>query len=91
VLAEKPNALSVPLEAVAQNGNEATVLALTVQNTLEERKVELGIQGKSRVEVVAGLKEGDRVAIGNRSQYRAGEKVQPKEFAPMGANGGGAS
>jgi len=91
VLAEKPNALSVPLEAVAQNGNEATVLALTVQNTLEERKVELGIQGKSRVEVVAGLKEGDRVVIGNRSQYRAGEKVQPKEFAPMGANGGGAS
>jgi len=43
------------------------------------------------VEVVAGLKEGDRVVIGNRSQYRAGEKVQPKEFAPMGANGGGES
>ena len=91
VLAEKPNALSVPLEAVAENGNDATVLLVTPQSTIELRKVRLGIPGKSRVEVVAGLKEGDRVVIGNRSQYREGEKVQPKEAAPMNSNGGGAS
>jgi RND family efflux transporter MFP subunit len=91
VLAEKPNALSVPLEAVAENGNDATVLLVTSESTIELRKVRLGIPGKSRVEVVAGLKEGDRVVIGNRSQYREGEKVQPKEAAPMNSNGGGAS
>jgi RND family efflux transporter MFP subunit len=91
VLAERPDALSVPLEAVAENGNDATVLLVTPQNTIEQRKVRLGIQGKSRVEVVAGLKEGDRVVIGNRSQYREGEKVQPKEAAPMNSNGGGKS
>lgn len=91
VLAEKPNALSLPLEAVAQNGNDATVLLVTPNSTIELRKVSLGIQGKSRVEVVSGLQEGDRVVIGNRSQYHEGEKVQPKEFAPMAANGGGAS
>ncbi len=91
VLAEKPDALSVPLEAVAENGNEATVLLVTPQNTIEQRKVRLGIQGKSRVEVLAGLKENDRVVIGNRSQYREGERVQPKEAAPMSSNGRGAS
>jgi RND family efflux transporter MFP subunit len=91
VLAEKPDALSVPLEAVAENGNDATVLLLTPQNTIEARKVRLGIQGQTRVEVVTGLKEGDRVVIGNRSQYREGEKVQPKQVAPMNSNGGGAS
>jgi hypothetical protein len=91
MLAEKRDALSVPLEAVAENGNEATVLLVTAQNTIEQRNVGLGIQGKSRVEVVTGLKEGDRVVIGNRSQYREGEKVQPKEVAPMNSNGGGAS
>jgi len=91
VLAEKPNAMSLPLEAVAQNGNDATVLLVTPNSTIELRKVSLGIQGKSRVEVVSGLQEGDRVVIGNRSQYHEGEKVQPKEFAPMAANGGGAS
>jgi len=81
----------VPLEAVAENGNDATVLLVTPQNTIEQRKVRLGIQGQSRVEVVTGLKEGDRVVIGNRSQYREGEKVQPKDVAPMNSNGGGAS
>jgi RND family efflux transporter MFP subunit len=91
VLAERPEALSVPLEAVAENGNDATVLLVTPQNTIEQRKVRLGIQGKSRVEVVTGLTEGDRVVIGNRSQFHEGEKVQPKQVAPMNSNGGGAS
>jgi len=91
MLAERPHALSVPLEAVAENGNDRTVLLVTPQNTIEQRKVRLGMQGSSRVEVVAGLKEGDRVVIGNRSQYHQGEKVQPKEAAPMGSDGGGAN
>src|SRR5260370_2076788 len=91
LLAERPEALSVPLEAVAENGNDATVLLLTPQNTIEQRKVRLGIQGQSRVEVVTGLQEGDRVVIGNRSRYREGEKVQPKEAVPIDSNGGGTS
>jgi RND family efflux transporter MFP subunit len=95
VLAAKPNALSVPLEAVAQNANDATVLAVTPQNTLQERKLTLGISGKTRVEVISGLNEGERVVIGNRSQYHTGEKVQPKdlspEIAPTAPDGGGAS
>ena len=91
MLAQKPNALSVPQEAAAQDGDNATVLLVTAENTLEERKVTLGIQGKSRVEVVSGLNEGDRVVIGNRSQFRAGEKVQPKELAPISMNSKGAS
>lgn len=89
VLAEKPNALSVPQEAVTQNVNNTTVLMVTAQNTIEERKVALGIQGKSRVEIVSGLNEMDRVVIGNRSQYRNGQKVQPKEVAPTSFNSGG--
>ena len=90
-LAQKPNALSVPLEAVAQNGNDATVLVVTAQNTIEERKVTVGMQGRARVEIVSGLNESDRVVIGNRSQYHNGEKVQPKELAPAEMKSGGAS
>ena len=90
-LAAKPDALTLPLEAVAQNGNEATVLLITPKNTVEERKIKVGISGKSRVEVLSGLNEGDRVVIGNRSQYHNGEKVQPKDVAPSVENGGGAS
>jgi RND family efflux transporter MFP subunit len=88
VLAQRPSTLSVPLEAVTQTGNNATVLMVTPQNTVEERNIALGLQDKSRVEVVSGLNQGDRVVVGNRSQFRAGEKVQPKEVAPSGPAGG---
>jgi len=79
-LAEKKNVLSVPLEAVARNGDDATVLAVNSQNVLEERRVELGLEDNVRVEVLSGLSDGDRVVIGNRSQFRSGQKIQPKEF-----------
>ena len=88
VLSERPSTLSLPLEAVTQSGNTATVLIITPQSTVEERKVVLGLQGESRVEVISGLSEGDRVVIGNRSQFRDGEKVQPKEVAPIALTGG---
>lgn len=78
-LAERKNVLLIAMEAVTQNGGEARVLAVNPQNVVEERKVTLGLRGKSRVEVLAGLTENDRVIIGNQSQFRNGEKVTPKE------------
>jgi len=90
VLAQKANALSVPLEAVTQNGNSATVLLVTPQNTIEERNVTLGIQGKARAEIASGLNEGDRVVIGNRSQFHDGQTVLPKEIVPNVPPNGGA-
>ena len=78
-LAQRNNSLLVPLEAVTRNGNEARVLTVNAQNAVEERKVTLGLQGRRRVEVLSGLNEGDRVIIGNQSQFRNGEKVTAKE------------
>jgi macrolide-specific efflux system membrane fusion protein len=74
------NALLVPLEAVTQNKDDATVLALDSNNVVQERHIKLGIQGRQYVEVIAGLAEGDRVIIGNRSQFHGGQHVQPKEI-----------
>jgi RND family efflux transporter MFP subunit len=78
-LREKKNALTLPLEAVSRNGEEATVLAVNKQNVIEERHVRLGAEDETRVEVLAGLSEQDRVVIGSRTQFRTGEKVRPKE------------
>jgi len=90
-LHEKPNALTLPLEAVVRNGDDATVLTVNSQNVLDERHVKLGLEDNARVEVLSGLSEGDRVVIGNRSQFRSGQKVQPKvvsaqETNPAGGN-----
>jgi RND family efflux transporter MFP subunit len=88
-LHEKQNALTIPLEAVVRNGEDATILAVNSQNTLEERHVKLGLEDNARVEVLSGLSEGERVVIGNRSQFHAGQKVQPKPVKTLGNDGAG--
>ena len=78
---QKKNALTVPLEAVEMNGNdEGSVLVLNSQSVLEERKVRLGVEGSTQIEVTSGLSEGDLVVVGSRSQFRSGMKVKPKQM-----------
>ena len=79
-VAAKKDVLTVPLEAVESNGSEGSVLVVNSQNTLEERKVQLGLQGSTRVEVLSGLSDGERVVVGSRNEFRAGMKVSPKEI-----------
>lgn len=78
-LAERNNALLVPLEALTQSNGDTTVLTVNPRNLVEEKHVKLGLQGKTRVEVLSGLQEDDQVIVGNRSQFRAGQKVSPQE------------
>jgi RND family efflux transporter MFP subunit len=78
VLQGRENALTVPLEAVSRNGSDATVLALNSRNEVEEKHVKLGMEDSTRIEILSGLQQGDRVVIGNRSQFRTGDRVQPR-------------
>ena len=82
----KANALTVPLEAVSRNGSDGTVLALNGRSEIEERHVMLGMEDSANVEILSGIGEGERVVIGNRSQFRAGDRVQPN--AREGNSGG---
>jgi RND family efflux transporter MFP subunit len=76
--------LTVPLEAVelGANASEGSVLLVNAKNILEERKVQLGLQGSTRVEVRGGLTEGEKVVVGSRNEFRGGMKVAPKEIDP---------
>jgi RND family efflux transporter MFP subunit len=87
-LRERKNALTIPLEAVSRNGEEATVLAVNPENVVEERKVRLGVEDSTRIEVLSGLSEGERVIIGNRSEYHNGEKIQPRDVSGEAARTG---
>lgn len=88
-LREKKDALTVPLESVTRDCEDATVLAVNPQNIIEERHVKLGLEDSARVEVLSGLTDKDRVVIGNRSQFRSGQKIQPKEIASDSSKTGG--
>lgn len=87
-LNQAANALTLPLEAVVRNGDDATVLEVNAKNIIEERHIKIGLEDNSRVEVLAGLSEGDRVIIGKRSEFRTGQKVQPKLIGAPDTAGG---
>ena len=76
--------LAVPLEAVELGAaaSEGSVLVVNLKNVLEERKVQLGLQGSTRVQVRGGLTDGEFVVIGSRNEFRAGMKVAPKVIDP---------
>jgi RND family efflux transporter MFP subunit len=80
VLHERKGALTVPIQAVTRNGNQASVLVVTAEDRIEPRPVHLGMEGANRVEVVSGLNASDRVVIGNAGDFHPGERVQPKAF-----------
>jgi RND family efflux transporter MFP subunit len=90
-LREEKNALTIPLQAISRNGEEATVLVVSKDNIVEERKVRLGVEDSTRIEVLSGVNEGDRVIIGNRSEYHNGEKIKPKDVTDGAARTGSES
>jgi hypothetical protein len=53
-------------------------MVITPNNHVESRKVSLGLETATDVEVLSGLNEGDMVVIGGRSALQAGEEVKPK-------------
>jgi RND family efflux transporter MFP subunit len=77
VLQEQENALNVPIEAVQRNGSEVSILIVDGAGQIQDRKVQLGTESSDRVQVLSGLKEGDRVVIGNRGGFHPGDKVKP--------------
>ncbi len=60
------------------------VLVVDSQRHLEERAVTLGMETPARYEVLAGLKEGDLVMIGNPAQLSAGQQVDAAHHRAAG-------
>jgi RND family efflux transporter MFP subunit len=89
ILKQQNDALTIPIQALERNSSGATVLIVDNQGRVEERQVKLGAEGSDRVEVLAGLAENDRVIIGNRGEFRGGEKVRPKPVDENAAESGG--
>jgi len=75
----RKNILTVPLTSVARNGADVVVRVVNEQRLVEERHIQLGSDDGTTAEVRAGLKENDRVIVGNSSQLAVGQKVLPQE------------
>jgi RND family efflux transporter MFP subunit len=73
----RPQALAIPTEAISTD-KKNSVYVVNSDQEIEERPVTLGLETAGKYEIVAGLKEGDLVMIGSRSQVKPGQKVEAK-------------
>lgn len=78
-LDRKNDALVVPLQAVTQSNGQVNVFVVNANNAVEERTVTGGMQTPNEIEVLNGLKEGDRVVVSDRSGLKDGMQVKPQQ------------
>jgi multidrug efflux pump subunit AcrA (membrane-fusion protein) len=88
---KKPNVLTIPLEAVNRTGDQATVFVVDSQSIVQVRPVKLGQETSTQIEVLSGLAGGERVIVGNLSEFTPGQKVLPKVVDQGTASGAGNS
>ena len=70
------NALTIPKEAVQREGSETGVLLLDGDHVVW-RKVSLGLSSYTQTQVLAGLRDGDAVALPSEKVIQSGAKVAP--------------
>ena len=74
---ERPEAVTVPADAVVDSGLRRTVFVETSEGVYEPRRVEIGWRAGDRVEIASGLEPGERIVVSgaflvdSESQLRA--------------------
>ncbi|MGW3178217.1 efflux RND transporter periplasmic adaptor subunit [Kitasatospora sp. NPDC001119] len=87
ITGEADNALSLPTSALSGTGTSRTATLVQPDGASERVTVGVGVEGDSTVQVVSGLKEGDKVELPTTS---GGNGFPNASFPGLGGNRGGA-
>jgi HlyD family secretion protein len=77
IATSKDNALTVPREAVRDDGAHSYVYVLH-DNRLQRRDVKLGISNLTRVEILNGISQGDVIGVQSYSPSPMADGVEVK-------------
>jgi len=88
-LAERPDALVVPDEAIFAEGAQNFVYVVKPDSTVARTPVSLGLRDSSRVEIVHGLTAGQRVVSAGHQKIFDGAHVMPIPAGMMAGGGPG--
>lgn len=77
VLSERPNALTVPSEAVFVEGGQTLVYAVKSDSTVTRTSIETGTRTADAVEVRTGLRADQQVVRAGHQKLYEGAKVMP--------------
>ncbi|MGW3073732.1 MULTISPECIES: efflux RND transporter periplasmic adaptor subunit [unclassified Kitasatospora] len=86
ITGEADNALSLPTSALSGTGASRTATLVRPDGASERVTVTVGVEGDSTVQVVSGLKEGDKVELPTTS---GGNGFPNASFPGVGGNRGG--
>jgi len=81
-LERRPNATTVPVQAITRKEGKTMVMLVNQQRKLEPREIVIGLETPQSVEVISGLDEDAVVVIGNQSQLKPGMPVEAKLSSP---------
>jgi multidrug efflux pump subunit AcrA (membrane-fusion protein) len=83
------DALVVPIQAVDQTGAQPFVMMVDSTNKVQRRQVQVGVSTANRIEIISGLRQGDKVIVANMGTFQPNEAVTPKlsTMADSSANG----
>ena len=74
-VASKENVLTISKDAVIEKNDKTMVYVVTQDQVAELREIQSGQTSANRVEVLAGLRENDRVVVLGQSKLQPGKKV----------------
>jgi membrane fusion protein (multidrug efflux system) len=77
ILSERPDALTIPNEAVFANGNQSFVYIVNPDSSVAPVPVTLGLQLSDKVEIVSGLNQGMQIITAGHQKLFPGAKVIP--------------
>lgn len=77
ILSERPEALTIPTEAVFANGNQSFVYIVNADSTVAPAPVTLGLQLSDIVEISSGLQQGMKIITAGHQKLFPGAKVLP--------------
>lgn len=82
-IAGSADALTVPVDAVDRETSGASVLVVNGSGVVEHRAVRVGLETPETVQILDGVREGERVVVGNLSSFTPGQQVdaQPSVMA----------
>ncbi len=83
-IGKSDKALVVPQQALQADQAGTFVLLVDKDNKVEVRRIELGESRGTRIVVIKGLTEGERVITEGIQKVRPGQVVQPTEIKPEG-------
>lgn len=88
VLGERPEALTIPAEAVFAEGGLSFVFVVQADSTVQKTSIQTGTRFRDTVEVTSGLAAGGRVVRAGHQKLYPGARIMPVDSRAASSAGG---